>query len=412
MLHILLINSDKPEPIEFFQNYKKKHPNTQLTVLTRSCYASLYQDWADRVYEVGNLTDLSQIRILMLDILKHGSVDHIVTTTEKSVLTGGFLRSFYGISGPSFETTLWMTNKVAMKTRLRNEGIPVTDFMRLDNIEDIQNIGERLGWPLVIKPAIGSGAVNTFYIESLQHYDSLNSSNELNSLKKRDAFILAEKYVEMEEYHCDALYHNGKLLFISISKYTVPLLKGISKIQGSYILEESDPIYAQIFELNKSVIHALRVKDGPIHLEIYRTTSGDLLVGEIALRVGGGGISHMIEKKYNISMWDYSCQIALNQEPQIQLNPLEGIVGYLSLPCRNGTIKEFTSIEELEKLPHILEIELIYKPGDYVQEKQSSSFDLARIYFCVEKKEQLDELLSLVHQKFYLYLEEDFIPSK
>lgn len=75
--------------------------------------------------------------------------------------------------------------------------------------------------------------------------------------------MIAEKCIEMEEFHCDTLYADGEILFVSISKYTVPLLKGMAKIQGSFILSQNDPVYAEILELQKSVAQAFRITDGP-----------------------------------------------------------------------------------------------------------------------------------------------------
>ncbi|MCY8601000.1 ATP-grasp domain-containing protein [Bacillus spizizenii] len=413
MLRILLINSDKPEPIQFFQKDKETNDSINISVITRSCYAPLYSHWADHVYIVDDVTDLTVMKSLMLEILKVGPIDHIVSTTEKSILTGGFLRAYFGIAGPGFETALYMTNKLAMKTKLKMEGIPVADFLCVSQVEDIPAAGEKLGWPIIVKPALGSGALNTFIIHSLDHYEDLYStSGGLGELKKNNSLMIAEKCIEMEEFHCDTLYADGEILFVSISKYTVPLLKGMAKIQGSFILSQNDPVYAEILELQKSVAQAFRITDGPGHLEIYRTHSGELIVGEIAMRIGGGGISRMIEKKFNISLWESSLNISVYRDPNLTVNPIEGTVGYFSLPCRNGTIKEFTPIEEWEKLAGILEVELLYQEGDVVDEKQSSSFDLARLYFCLENENEVQHLLALVKQTYYLHLTEDHMMNQ
>lgn len=406
MTHLLLINSDKPEPIRFFKEYNKHH-DIRLTVLTRSRYASIYNSFADEIYEVEDISDLSQARLLMLDILKHEPVDYIITPTEKSVLTGGFLRSYFAIPGPSFETTLYMTNKLAMKTKLHQAGIPVTNFIRLDCLEDIPQAAEKLGWPLIVKPAMGSGTLDTFCIDSPQAYLSLYKSEALRSLKEHKVPMLAEKYVEMEEYHCDGLIHNGQLLFVSISKYFSPPLKARGRLLGSYIIHEENPMHEKILAIYKSVVKTFGVTDGPTHMEIYHTSSGELLVGEIALRVGGGGISDTIFKKYGVSMWDASFLIAMNQDPQLQPVRSQGIFGWCGLPCRNGTIKDFTPVEELQAIPQVLDVQMHYKRGDRVQEKEISTFHLGKVYFRLEREDQLTEFLSLIHEKFYLQIEED-----
>lgn len=74
MLRILLINSDKPEPIQFFQKDKETNDSINISVITRSCYAPLYSHWADHVYIVDDVTDLTVMKSLMLEILKWGQL--------------------------------------------------------------------------------------------------------------------------------------------------------------------------------------------------------------------------------------------------------------------------------------------------------------------------------------------------
>ena len=404
MCHVLLINSDKPEPIRFLKEYKQKY-NIYLSVLTRNRYTSIYNNFADEVYSVDDITDLSVSQLLVIDILENKKIDYIVTPTEKSVLTGGFLRSYYAINGPKFETTLCMTNKLAMKTKLQQVGIPVTDFKRLDKIGDLSEIGEELGWPLVLKPAMGTGTLNTFIVKSLKDSKNQVHIDKLDSLKKDKIPFLAEKYVEMEEYHCDALYNKGKLSFVSISKYFSPPLKVKHKLLGSYIIDQKNPIYKEILKIQESVINTFGVLDGPTHMEIYHTPSGELLVGEIALRVGGGGISDTIFKKYNVSMWDASLLIAINQDPQLKPKSSEGVFGWCGLPCQNGIIKDFTPLEELLKIPYVIDVQLHYELGENVHEKEMSTFHFGKIYFRLDNENQIEKFLNTVQEKFYLHTE-------
>lgn len=66
----------------------------------------------------------------------------------------------------------------------------------------------------------------------------------------------------------------------------------------------------------------------------------------------------------------------------------------------------------MEKLAGILEVELLYQEGDVVDEKQSSSFDLARLYFCLENENEVQHLLALVKQTYYLHLTEDHMMNQ
>lgn len=406
MPHILLISSDKPEPIRFYREWKAHHA-LRLSVLARRQYVSLYAEVADAVYPVEDISDLTQVRATMLDVLHEQPVDYIVTPTEKSVLTGGFLRSFYAIPGPSFETSLFTTNKLAMKTRLRQAGIPVADFMRLDRLEDLTHAGERLGWPLILKPSVGSGTLDTFRVDSAMAGRELLAAGRLASLTKLTVPILAERCVEMEEYHCDALFLENRLHFASVSKYFSPPLKAKGRLLGSYIIPEEDPVRVQICTLLEAVASAFGITEGPAHLEVYRTASGELLVGEIALRLGGGGICGAIGHQYGVSMWDTSLRIAMHEDPGLKPVRSEGIVGWCGLPCRNGRIRAFTPMEELEAIPRVLGVQQHYQRGDLIKAKEVSTFHFATVYFRVDREEELARTLAEVNERFHLQMEDE-----
>lgn len=73
--------------------------------------------------------------------------------------------------------------------------------------------------------------------------------------------------------------------------------------------------------------------DGFGYFEIYRIYLGELIVGEIVMCIGGGGISCMIEKKFNIFLWESFFNIFVYRDLNFMVNLIEGIVGYFSLFC-------------------------------------------------------------------------------
>lgn len=402
MPHYVLINSDKEEAIRYFKQLKAERDDVQLSVITRHRYASLYESFADEIYGVDDVGDITQASQLMLALSRNRSVQAIITPTEKSILTGGFLRSYFALSGPQLETTLWLTNKLAMNTRLKAAGIPIADFMRLDRKEDILQAAQYWGWPIVVKPAAGTGRKGMKLIRSEQDYDHWQANHLLDDIGYQVPW-LAERFITMEEYHCDALIQQGQLGFTSVSKYFEPLHQVHGESEGSYIIHEQGMLYSRMVELVQSIADAMKVKEGPLHMEIFHTTSGELLVGEVALRVGGGGISRSILHKYGVSMWDASFQIAMQQEAVIDESHQEGIYGWVSIPCQDGILHDYTSAEELKRIAEIVDVEYHYQQGDRVYAKKGCDYELATIYFRIEQESQLAEVIERIRDSFKVY---------
>ncbi|WP_211749318.1 ATP-grasp domain-containing protein [Paenibacillus sp. Marseille-Q4541] len=398
-MHYLLISSDKEEAVRYFKWLKNNTPELKLSVITRHRYASIYSDFADHVYGVTDISNITEVCNQVLDLCRHSPLDVIITPTEKSVLSGGFIRSFFAIRGPEFETTLWLTNKITMKKKLQENNIPVANFESVYHMNDIPRVAKLLGWPLVIKPAMGTGRRGIRLISSLAHYEQLKSLSQLDEIGVHVPCI-AEQYIDMEEYHCDALVQDKIVIFSSVSKYFQPLHQVQSESEGSFILSEDNKVSTDIKELLKKVVVLMKIQDGPVHMEVFHTRTDNLLVGEVALRVGGGGISGTILRKNDVNLWTSSFQLATYEKFQIINVNHAGVFGWISIPCKNGVIQNYMSLEDMKDIPEIIDVDVHYELGDHVEHKQGSDFELATIYFKLEREEELGKVLDKIKNTY------------
>lgn len=51
-----------------------------------------------------------------------------------------------------------------MKSRLRSAGIAVARSLTISDIGRLVECGDDIGWPVVVKPVIGSGSMHTYTI--------------------------------------------------------------------------------------------------------------------------------------------------------------------------------------------------------------------------------------------------------
>jgi hypothetical protein len=398
MKNVVLINSDKMEPIQLLKN----DPTIKLSVLTKPKYASLYQDWAE-VWMIDDVANFTQARDACRDILRHHSIDAIVTPYERCLLTGGFLRSYFGLPGAGFEQMLKFANKLVMKNTLQQAHIPVTPFVRLDRLDDLPGIAnEHLGWPVVVKPIIGSGAFNTYSVTSLEHFAMLQRTEEFTRLDALEMPLLLERYVEIQnEYHCDGVIQNGQVVFLATSRYWQPVLQSLHGLIGSCILDESDPMLSPIQALHTQTVNALGMTEGITHMEIFETHAG-LLVGEITCRPAGGGISAAIRYQYGIDIWrSYMCAALNNVQDQTSMRQ-PGVIGWAGLPGQNGYIVKLTPVDELLHIPGVIDVKRLHDVGEVLQERQTSVFYTTTVHFHGTSNTQLLEVLQQISHSYQI----------
>jgi hypothetical protein len=107
-------------------------------------------------------------------------------------------------------------------------------------------------------------------------------------------------------------------------------------------------------------------------------------------------------RKFGISMWEASFQIAIRQAVDIRPQSQCGVFGWLSVPCRDGVLHDFTSTEEMKRIPQVLDVDIHYQPGDRVLQKQGSDYELAKatIYYSISWKYLIMKKITLSDEQY------------
>jgi hypothetical protein len=264
-----------------------------------------------------------------------------------------------GVHGPSARETLRYRNKLVMKTLLGQRGVACPRFVatRYDSLHSQwPEIVAALGCPLVIKPAAGVAAYSTFVVESADEYFAkLAVSAARPQHYHSDISLIAEEFVDGEEYHIEAVWRNREALLFNVSKYFAPSLemKSGRALHGGFHLppDEFGEFYNQARALHNEVNEILGIEHGWTHLEFFvERQSGRLVFSEVATRVAGGVIDWVIERKFGITtrrLW--SLQLAgIDQSPR---SPLPGTPKYIGrvavVPARSGVITRLPTDGEM-----------------------------------------------------------------
>lgn len=138
-----------------------------------------------------------------------------------------------------------------------------------------KNNQETIKYPAIVKPADGMGSMGVFVVK--------NKEELAYALKKNDNPIIQEK-IDGTEYTMDVLCDmQGEIVYI-VPRERLEVRDG--EVNKSRVVLDNS-----IMELSKNVVKSLRQEGtvrGPLTLQCFKTSNGDLKILEINPRLGGG----------------------------------------------------------------------------------------------------------------------------
>ena len=212
--------------------------------------------------------------------------DRVEALWEPTVLLAARLRDALGIGGMSRDTVLGFRDKELMKERLRAGGVRVPRSARVRSATEAREAAAEIGFPVVMKPIAGAGSADTWCCADLASLDAaLEASGHVEE-------VSVEEYVEGDELTWDAIALDGEPVFESVTQYfPKPIISRNEEWVSPAQVTWKDPFAPELAPggvLGRAALSALGMQRGFVHMEWYRTATGEAVLGEIACRSGGG----------------------------------------------------------------------------------------------------------------------------
>ena len=255
----------------------------------------------DQIYFMPTLTDLPAVINGVGYLARAQRIDRIMALDEYDVLTAAALREHLRLPGPGESATRYLRDKLAMRMRAAEHGVPVPDFVPAFNDRDVQEYMDRVPSPWLIKPRAEASTIGITRVETQGEMWA-----RLTDLGDRRSFCLIERFVPGDVFHVDAITAGGQVVFAVSSKYGRPPLEIFHQggIALTRLLTRDSPDDKAVRELNLRTLAALRPADGVTHLEAIKAhADGHFYFLEVAARVGGAHIHKVIEYATGINLW-------------------------------------------------------------------------------------------------------------
>ncbi|MEV5499529.1 hypothetical protein AB0M50_29420 [Nonomuraea fuscirosea] len=270
----------------------------------------------------------------------------VVATSESAMLAAGFVRSQYGLPGLGYEQVLIATNKWRMRTALRSVVRSPRAWLSGKFLRDEPPVPPEMA-EVVIKPMASSAArgVRRMPIAQARAW-----------LAARDDLWLVEEAVETQrEFHCDGVFHEGRLSWAEASEYDRPVLRSHGT-RSTSILRRNDSLRSALIDRSNRVVGGLGCREGVFHME-FLFDGTELFFGEVGLRPAGTGIAELIGIATGADLWASFVAAQLGRgsdgfSPKRQAADITGLI--MARPTADGRLP--LPAHKVRGLPGVVEL--------------------------------------------------------
>lgn len=284
----------------------------------------------------------------------------VVPLTERSVPPAAHLAAALGLPGLTAEAARRCSDKRAMKRAARAAGIPCADVVEAEDGLSGAEIVERLGLPLVLKSAVGSGSRGTRIAR-----DAADVPDAL------PPGWLAEAFVDGVEMSVESLVVDGQTVWISPTQYLEPAWASLVPAPLS------DADRAAALALAEAARVALGVTAGMTHAELFLTPDGPVF-GELAARPPGGHLMPLIHHAYGADPWEAVLRVAVGEPHGMPAEPTR-VAAVRLLHPGPGTVTAAEGADAVRAMPGVEACALRVGLGDAVGPREGTGQEVGHV---------------------------------
>ena len=298
-------------------------------------------------YRVANVTDPGQLNAAAEWAQGHMWIDRLESTIESHQMAAAQVREARNVPGTSVRTTWLCRDKPSMKEVLRAAGVPTAASAAVHTVDEAVDFANATGFPLILKPRSGAGALGTTRVDSMQQLrEALPTFGQYDS-------IAIEEFVEGHEGFYDTIAINGHVAHDWITHYYPNVLEAMRHrwISPQFITTNrlgDSPFYAEVREMGAGVIEALGIGTSATHMEWFYGPKG-LRFSEIGCRPPGVGAWDLYSAANDVDVyreWAHAIVHGTTERPLSRAYS----AGIIALrPNQDGRIQGYSGLDDIQQ---------------------------------------------------------------
>jgi biotin carboxylase len=217
-----------------------------------------------------------------------------------------------GLPGIGTAAAHLMTNKIAMRRRLADVGVPQPRFAAVRNLSETRRATEEVGFPAVLKPSDSGGQRGVFRVESPDDVDA--HLHEALAASPTEEAIL-EEFVDGTEMNGIVLARRGETIPLTLSDRLRP--PGIGFGVGWIHVYPATAYGMQLEESERvaqRTVRALGLETGIAFPQLIAAPDGRVIVVECAARIPGGQMADLVRWAVGVDLVEVQIRMALGDD--------------------------------------------------------------------------------------------------
>jgi biotin carboxylase len=349
------------------------------------------------VAETVDFTDLERV----VEVGLRHQIDAVVAiSTDRAVPIAAGVADRLGLHGIGTATARVMTDKAAMRIRLREHAIPQPNFAVLSGDVEPSSDIEAVGLPAVLKP-VDSGGQRGLYLISNQIELAEHLPQTLGHSCSGRAML--ENFIEGHELNGIVVARDGEPTLITLSDRLRPPGPGFGVGWIHRYPSRLEP--TQLRSASKVAVDAvlaLGLRDGIAFPQLLATEAGEVFVVEVAARIPAGQMADLVRLGTGVDLVEIALTQAIGQpvsdamiEPRfhrpLAIRFLTASPGILPL----GKVVSVAGLERVRAAPGVLQADLYIQIGETIRPVQ---VDADRRGYVIATAEDANAAVELAQQ--------------
>jgi len=251
--------------------------------------------------------DVDDVAGLIEAVRSLGGVNRIVTAQETLLLAVAAANEALDLDAMTLEVVARTLDKSKLKSTLRRAGVTTPRDQVIERADDARRFVDEVGFPIVLKPLNGSGALTTFRITTEEQLARI--------LKLIQPPGIAETYVDGEELCFDTVTIANEPQCYSVCCYDPPIIDALetSATRWRCVMPRDLTPYKPLIDQGLTAARALQVGNAMTHMEGFIDASGQPAgFVDATLQPAGARIGRMFGFAHDVDPYRVCARVAVD----------------------------------------------------------------------------------------------------
>lgn len=337
-------------------------------------------------------------------------IDKFLNDSEYYLEYSNKFAELLGLDALNQEQTAWVRDKVKMKEKFNDIGLPTVSFSPVESKQDVLKFYYNNNQePIVFKPRKGMNSIQTFKIETIDDINNLD-------VEFKKGKYMVESFCYDHEWSIESIVQDGVVLDSYLTYIpNATIWASISNDLNCHMTVPTIPSYFQFKprELIQTIVSGMNLKNGVMTIEVFISNDGKVMPSELGWRLPGCQATTNHGISYGINIYNLLIDIALGKKIELKYRDPIVSVGDLYLPNKEGVISYVTPFAELMNMDGVINGEMFVEIGKFQKKRRVGNDASGWIQVLGINEKDTLEKMQKVYDNFEIYtLDEKDIGGK